>query len=120
MTTVVDPVGTPTIIYNRGGTTMQSVTATGTIKANYLQLQSYSEMSVFLVTTAQSEYGVLLPANSDVGDVVEIYRVAGSDSFHAFANGSDTINGSSSEINGTASHFLKVSSTDWRMIRTGV
>lgn len=77
MTTVLTPAGTPTVIYNRSGLTIDSITATGTVMASAAAIVRYTGHTVVLVSTPDSSnVGVVLPDDAEVGDVVEVHNIA--------------------------------------------
>jgi hypothetical protein len=82
MTTVVDPLGTPTVIYNRSGTaivTMMGGTAfNGAAGNDAPPITRVSQVTVVLVETSVVPgvgYNIYarLPADAEIGDVVEVY-----------------------------------------------
>lgn len=117
MTTIVDPAGTPSPLYNRSGVTIASINAAGEFggPGSATAITSYSETTVVLVTAPDSNnFGVVLPSSAEVGDVVEIYYVSGPVAqIVIWAPSGDTVNGSSfvQIVNGI---YRKVSSTAWR------
>lgn len=74
MTTIVDPLGTPSAVYNRDGTSIQEINAAGTTGSGATQLTTVSQFSIYLVFTDDDETGVKLPADAEVGDFIEIYK----------------------------------------------
>lgn len=73
MTTVIDPLGTPSAIYNKSGTTIQEVTAVGTTGSGATQLEIVSQTSIYLVATDDGETAIKLPASAEIGDFLEIH-----------------------------------------------
>jgi hypothetical protein len=94
MTTIIDPTGTPTIVYNRSGTTIVSLLGGLTpnktggfspIGNEGVDIPRLSETTVLLATTNTVFDGpnvsgrnevFRLPSGADVGDIVEIYLVS--------------------------------------------
>lgn len=90
MTTVIDPTGTPTIVYNRSGTTIVSLlggfraSATDPIGNDGVDIPRLSETTVLLATTTTVHDGgsisgwnmVFRLPIADIGDVVEAYLVS--------------------------------------------
>lgn len=78
MTTVVDPAGSPDPVYNRSGTTIVNLTASGDASAGpsgATPIVSYSGVTIALVTIPDgNNIGVVLPTNAEIGDVVEVNR----------------------------------------------
>lgn len=80
MTTIIDPAGTPTVVYNKSGKNIQflSVSQGGGI----VDIERVSGETVCVATAtgnpSSSTDGVRLPASSDIGDVVEVYNISAS------------------------------------------
>lgn len=76
MTTVIDPAGSPTIVYNRGGTTVTALNSAGTGQSTATPIVRYSGVTVAVVTSTSSPtgQGVVLPDDPEIGDVVEVYH----------------------------------------------
>lgn len=72
MTTIVNPSGTPTIVYNRNGTTIATISASGTTAASATVISIFSEKTLVLVNTTPSDSAVQLPDDAEVGDIVEV------------------------------------------------
>lgn len=120
MTTVLNPTGTPTPIYNRSGTTVAEMTVDMSSPGIH-DISALSTKTIVVATITnpdlQLDRGFRLPASRDVGDVVEIYVSELSQYFiHApsgegvrQANGSY---GAFRSVGGPAT-FTKVTSTMW-------
>lgn len=118
MTTIVDPSGSPSVVYNRSGTTIIPVTASGTTQGAATEIPNISGEQVIMVTVSSgSHYAVKLNASADIGTVVEVYQASGPVAFHVFAPTSQSINGDTgADITGIGVRFRKVASTDWRVL----
>ncbi len=115
MATVLDPLGSPSIFYNRSGLTIQSVSAAGTTGSGATQLTLPTGHTTLLVTPSSSNTGVKLPVDgdTDVGDVIEV--VDNSQSFQVIVYDSgnnvvDTIG------NGHGVILRKVAASTWRAV----
>ena len=87
MTTVIDPLGTPSPVYNRSGTVILAVTPGATsgstqgsaIGNNGTPIPSVAQETVVTVATSFSSGAwntvVLLPSAAEIGDVVEVYTI---------------------------------------------
>lgn len=76
MVAIIDPNGTPQPVYTRGGVTIQTVIATGTTFGGAAQIVAPSGYSVVIADcTDNTDTGVILPDDAQVGDVVEVYPV---------------------------------------------
>lgn len=73
MVTITDPSGTPSVVYNQDGTTISTLTASGTTQATAAAITRYSGRTIVIVTAASSQQGVILPSDADVGDIIEVY-----------------------------------------------
>ena len=121
MTTIVDPNGTPIPVYNRGGVTIQTITANGTTFGSGTQVVSPSGHAVVsVITSANPDTAFILPVGADIGDVVECYPERSTfDVSHlprAFPATGDTIlqgSISSLQIPQFGGFFRKITSTDW-------
>jgi uncharacterized Zn finger protein len=118
MTTVVDPVGTPAIIFNREGTTIISIEAAepGTVVSDATEIPRYSEVTVVLVSapTSTSRW-VRLPDDAEIGDIVEVHYVRDNvdvGSLHVFAPEGETI-ATSNAHDAVDAIFRKTSATGW-------
>lgn len=117
MTTIVDPSGTPSVVYNKSGTTVVAVTAHGTDQTGAASIPRLSGVTVAVLSIPDdSNYAVKLPGDAEIGDVVEVYA---SSNFNVFADVGSTILGISStaevgpETAGMGFRFRKVGSSSW-------
>lgn len=131
MTTVRDPSGTPVPAYNRSGTTIVDVSAAGagttgaTPRDAATPIPAASGVTIALCTVDDSSpggFGVSLPPNADVGDIVEVYALNGGAFGHlsVYCVSGETINGSNSVTPkgmtpSAGVRFRKVAPTEWRM-----
>lgn len=90
MTTIINPAGSPTIVYNKSGTTIVSVTANGETQADATSIPRLSGVTVANVTLPDSSnLSVKLPSDAEIGDVVEVYGPG----FNVFPESGSTIVG---------------------------
>lgn len=74
MVTVVDPNGTPSPIYTRSGTTIDTVIPAGTTQGTATPIVTVCGRSIIVCPNYVAENaGVILPSSVDIGDVVEFY-----------------------------------------------
>lgn len=118
MTTVVDPLGTPSITYNRDGVGI--ATEDGSV-SNPTQLSSLDAgTKVYLINNSTNpgaaQMNVNLPANADVGDVCELVNIGSSSDCGAYPPSGETISGSSGRVAWGPSCivFRKTAATDWQ------
>ena len=94
MTTIVNPAGSPTIIYNLSGITVVSVTASGTSQATAAIIPNASGHTIANVTIPDSSnFCVILPSGSEIGDVVEVYAPTDTHEINVFPDSGSTILG---------------------------
>ena len=110
MTTILDPSGAPSIIFNRGGVTIaiaEGPEVSG--ETSPLDIQCYSQ-----VTVVTGSGWLRLPSDAEVGDVVEIFTNVDSGVYLAVPDGEtmrgETISGGFPVQN---SIFRKVSASNW-------
>lgn len=73
MPTIIDPDGTPVVIYNREDVTVASITAAPSTPT---AIPHHSRYTIVRVGLPTGNWGVQLPADAEVGDVVELYAQA--------------------------------------------
>jgi hypothetical protein len=122
MTTVVDPSGTATAIFNRSGVAIVTVAGSGTSQMTATPIPHHCGYTIAIVEaedTPSVEQAVLLPAGADIGDVVEVHRkLIGGYSARVFAPSGEYLN---RNLNGQIDvdaglTFRKIASGDWRTI----
>lgn len=121
MTTVTDPGGTPVVIYNRDGVTIDSITAAGTNSASAAVIPRYCAHSVIIASSASgSGDGIRLSSSSEVGDVVEIYWDLNTGQGLVYPPTGESINNAGSNVSSSAQRHLlrKVSATEWYSLRS--
>ncbi len=124
MTTTLNPSGTPTVVYNKGGKTIETISAGATSPGT--QIAKYAQHTVVLVDpnggTLMDPTFAQMPT-ADVGDFVELFML------YSEANGSSRTrmlpgNGCSFANSGTFTSFdlefyasfLKISETIWQLV----
>jgi hypothetical protein len=75
MTTVVDPLGTPSVTFNKSGVSIATIETDG---SSWPLPSLPGETKVYLVSTTGSNIHPILPAGVDIGDVVEAVSLDGS------------------------------------------
>jgi hypothetical protein len=125
MTTVLNPASSPTIIYNKGGRNIQSITVNpsdGFVSIPYVSGETVCLVTLVGGVTIGSD-GVKLPSGCSIGDTVEIYvtNALGGGSFIAELPTGEAMvyNGAgytTADV-GQAARFMKVSSTTWVSLR---
>lgn len=119
MSTILNPSTTPAPVYNREGRTIETVTAAGNSAANATPIVQYAQTTIIKVLQGPTgSAGVLLPAGSDEGSVVEMYADIGNTlQTHVFpASGETLIIQSASVPSNIIQDFMrfrKVSATEW-------
>lgn len=74
MTTILDPGGSPSPIYNKDGTTIDAVACAGLNAAGSAAIVRYAQVTVVVATTSVNNRGLHLPTDAEIGDVVEVYQ----------------------------------------------
>lgn len=109
MTTIVDPLGSPAIFYNRSGTTIITVTAAGTTGSGATQFSALTETTIVVLTSSAGNTGAKLPPDSDtnVGDLVEIHATGPNAQIY------DNSNAFVAAVNGSALSLRKIAANTW-------
>lgn len=129
MVTVVDPSGSPTIVYNRDGVTISSLTGgVSGSSSDAVAIVRYSQSTVVLVQTPNSNASpaLSLPSDAEVGDVVEVYGLynaatTGRVTPNVYPNSGETVNFKFTSTDGIAytfARFRKVAATEWVVINS--
>lgn len=119
MTTVVDPFGTPTAIFNRSGVTIIDFDASTSTIPQVPDVPSGHTVLIVREPSPQTgPYSVQLPANCEIGDVIEVYRAPAEAMVIYLASGENFLFSGSSVSTLTGQHLLlrKVSATEWARI----
>ena len=112
MTVIVDPAGTPSIVYRDPAMTIVGITATGTTQSDAAQLTRYSAMNVVKVTSDQDARGLKLPAGEE-GDYFELHSISGSPSPYYFK----VYNSSGGEVTSSSTRApLRYVGGTWRFV----
>ena len=122
MTTVVDPLGTPTPIYNRSGTTIVAVNANGSDGTTATVVPVESGVTLVLCTLSSGNSDVMVPPDMEIGTVIEAYNVSdtsSSQSLHFYCASGELINGylAYKGISGQSGcRFTKTDASTWRSV----
>jgi hypothetical protein len=122
MTTVIDPLGSPTPVFNRSGRAIFSFAASGDTEMGAPSIPYVSgEMIVTILTTGAiptPDRAVKLPSGVDIGDTIELYSDGAADLYPASGDSIDGVSsGVSVAISGIKTTLLrKMSSNSWRII----
>lgn len=135
MTTVIDPAGTPTPVYNKSGKVIIAMNGSGSgstsvppVGNTSAAIPHYAERTIVVGTTNNPSYGFLLPA-ADIGDEVVVLLDPAStfgsvvfpqigESIAGFPTSTGTNNaaGSGAAQPQQGATFIKVSSTSWQTL----
>jgi hypothetical protein len=110
MTTVVDPLGTPVVYFNKSGHAIIEM-AGGDGIGSPAQIPDVSGHTIVVVTEGDPHGYISLPVNADVGDSVEIYTEIGAWFVVAPAGATWGSRGG-----GQAGFYRKVSPTVWKWL----
>ncbi len=132
MVTVIDPLGTPTPVYNRAGVTIITMSA-GTaadpcISEGAPEIPHPTGHTIALVgtDTAHTQQPIVLPSDAEIGDVVEVYHQPAVAGLALFPPVGSSFGPSFPVNNGTGSGMYldvnnvicrKVDGVTWRLIR---
>ncbi len=72
MTTIIDPAGTPEIIFRSNDPVFYTIASAGSNGSDATQIVLYSSRTLVLVTTDDADKGVKLPADGFLGDLLDI------------------------------------------------
>jgi hypothetical protein len=123
MTTVVDPLGTPTPIFNRSGTAIVHIDGLGTSSTSGNVIPAVCGHVIALVNCTENNYAVRLPDDAEIGSVVEAYvdRASTFSGGTVFSQAGETIGSQSAPSSLGLSQsggilLRKVSDTGWMAI----
>jgi hypothetical protein len=115
MTTVVDPLGSPSIYYNRSGRNIQSiVAASGNSFGSATQITHVSGDTICLVDGQSNGFGfgaVFPDSNFEIGDTITIWFQNTGNVY--FYNNSGTFMGTGNGM------YMLVDATTWRKLLVG-
>lgn len=119
MTTVIDPLGTPVVVYNKSGSVIIPLAASGTSALTGAPIPYVCGHQIVLVTTGVNQNAALLPQDAEVGDITEVVSL--NDDTRVFAGGSDYLNGSANGVvfiqnTRGGGRFIKTSANGWHSI----
>jgi hypothetical protein len=107
LTVIVNPSGTPSIVYSEEGTTIDSLTAAGTNQSTAAPIVRYSKLTVVILSQdGLNAGGVTLPTDSEVGDVVECHAV----------NAVVIYPPSGASLNGSTSNTVVIGNASFRLV----
>lgn len=115
MLTVIDPDGSPSVVYNRDGTTISSYIASVSTDPP-TPIVRHSSVTVAHVTASANTDHMIMPADAEIGDVVEIYVSSGGlGAIHVQPDSGSQLNDSGTDvaINIFTARIRKVTSTNW-------
>jgi len=123
MTTIIDPLGTPTIVFNRGGTALVSFTAVRQA-GSPPPADPIPNVAGHIIAYIEADNNVIgqpwvaLPAGADIGDICEVYaNSSGDGDISAVAPSGETLEGGSTVSQNVGGYFRKITDTLWK--RTG-
>jgi hypothetical protein len=124
VTTTTDPGGSPAVIYNRSGVTIDTIVGgVSPAEADAVPIVRYGAHTVVLVSSpnGRSDSPVSLPADAEIGDVVEVYGVyttlVGRVTPYVWPqSGGSIATRPGGAPSSPAAIFRKVTSDDWAML----
>lgn len=115
MTTIVDPLGTPSIYYNKSGRTIVRMSATGDSLATAAPIPHESGDVVVVVDYSDgSNYWLVLPTSAEPGDTFAVFGLSGG--IYVALPAGETLPNSGTEAPVQLSGgriFYKASATEW-------
>lgn len=112
--TVIDPAGTPVLVFNRDGVTIDVITAAGTNQATATPITRHCGWTVVLISASGSA-GVQLPGNAEIGDLVELHGTSGTGGFLVWPAVGDQImyGGANNADSGAHILYRYISANNW-------
>lgn len=98
------------------GTTLDNITAAGTNSATATQITRGADWTIVIVTVPSSNNGVILPSNSELGDLIEIHSEPGSAGVTIYPDSGSTFDGSSSALFASTLLLRKTASNVWSAV----
>jgi len=119
MTTVVDPSGSPVVIFNRSGTAIVTVTAGGTSQGTATAIPRVCGITVAVATYGAMTSNLRLPDDAEVGDCVEVHMEGDGPAVQVYPESGATINGNSANTSVGMLHaiFRKTAAATWFALR---
>ena len=120
MATIIDPLGTPSVVYNLSGTVLIDMNAAGTDASTGAQIPNVCGHAIVVVTYIDgSNHAVVMPSGNDVGDIIEVFGTfVFNNTIGVFPASGETF-GTVSQVdirNDRGCRFIKTSNTSWRFI----
>src|SRR5690606_3326162 len=126
MTTIRDPNGTPTHVFNRDGTAIVPVSFSGSGQDPDFQLPNrLAQLTVYEIeftnpNPGQGSRNALLPSNAEIGDEVQILFLPDNEGTPSIGSpsGETIVNGQTetSQPVGSRTRFLKVRQSRWHTL----
>lgn len=128
MTTVVNPGASPTVVYNRSGTTILTITGIGLTLIPFPIISERTVIQAFGDQTDSGNCALQLPVGADIGDSVEVYAQGVSGGYNpsitVTAGAGETIQSNPAQVasnDGGGSLLLrKLTSTNWGVLGSPV
>lgn len=121
MTTIVDPAGTPAIVYNRSGTVIVPITANGNNQTDAAEIPNISGRQIVMIMAVTNDFAVKVHPDAEIGTILECYhQLGGNHLFQVFSAAGQKINGyGNGYVEQPTSRGLllrKVAADDWRVV----
>lgn len=113
MDTVIDPLGTPAIVFNKSGRTILNLNSG--VSGSPVPIPYVSEEQIVLVTNGSSpdRFEVELPASVEIGSSIYVTKISGPYSVNVYPASGETINGITQTSGPVWPRYIKVTATDW-------
>lgn len=127
MATIIDPLGTPVVVYNKSGTALIEVSANGFSPATATPIPYVCGHQIVMVTTLPPDenganHSVVLPVDAVIGDVVEVFQAVLGETPAPIVWVPDgesinlTVNGSVLVTVANGIRFIKTGASSWHSI----
>ena len=118
MTTVLDPLGTPTIIYSKSGKNIQNIIASsGSTFVNAVVIPHVSEETIVILDAQMSAGALYFAADFDLGDTVRIMTNGSNNGNACYVyNSNGSPRGNLTAIGFAKFILLDPSTQDWKQL----
>lgn len=118
MVTVVDPTGTPTIVYTKSGSSIVELSGSGSIQSGATLIPAVTGKTVVKALGSSGNTALILSEDFEIGDVVEVHPAESTYGVQVFPQSGGNFSSLSSNQGismaiGGSKTLVKISSTEW-------
>lgn len=95
------------------GTTLDPITANGTTSGSAAPIVRTVQWTAVVVTVSAGNTAIIMPANAEIGDLVEAHGASG---FQLFPDSGSTFLDGSAQVFGTSILYRKIAASVWAQI----